>query len=661
MDAKLAQRTDPNSLRALYSNGAKADHLFWCPRNSQSAGTSLARWFGGRVPESGVVNIGSNDLLEVHDQKNKVSPSGKGRNAAKAQELLTSSLYTTCRPPPHFLTSVIDTSIFFVLSPAVPIRYLGKVLCMCFEKGFSPQGIKRLRLNPNHFGGLGLAPEVLSTFCPRREKQSNGVSKTPFPVSSTILLLRRENAIHHPISVLKPLADSIGLPQSSFLCVPYTDSMFKHLGGDFSHSPDPAAYPVDLLRHAFHSNPELEQVCVVTLLKEKATISAGEVLSELLLEREGVEATKEKLSSRCGFELLGLKLLSSLSMHQAKEFTPCKIGDALWKRSLQNLTSGPALVLALRGVDAFVRLQRFVESHSDLTKAKLSKDIISQEMLMSCTPELACRQLSVVFFDRELFSDQSARRNLHLLPPPRRVVRSGSSGSSESLNEADGSRKQRNRRMGLSKLPLKASFGSVETLRYEDMPVLQSLLEKPRVIPTVCILKPGIAAKHLGKVLKRLGQEGFSVAGMKMMILSSVDASTLMANQVRMGKSASYFYTKHHQEWAIFLQSNFINVMEIVYCSLSGLVDLCDIENLVTIKGKLCKDVTCSGCHAFRHGVKAQLNYTVSQLSVTFKRLLKTRSTRGLCTSSRTAPYLPPFPNVGSTRVFGLQLLENQR
>ena len=51
--------------------------------------------------------------------------------------------------------------------------------------------------------------------------------------------------------------------------------------------------------------------------------------------------------------------------------------------------------------------------------------------------------------------------------------------------------------------------------------------------------------------------------------------------------------------------------MEIVYCSLSGLVDLCDIENLATRKGKLCKDATGSVCHAFRHGVKAQLNYTV--------------------------------------------------
>ena len=51
--------------------------------------------------------------------------------------------------------------------------------------------------------------------------------------------------------------------------------------------------------------------------------------------------------------------------------------------------------------------------------------------------------------------------------------------------------------------------------------------------------------------------------------------------------------------------------MEIVYCSLSGLVDLFDIENLDTRKGKLCKGATCCGCHAFGYGVKAQLNYTV--------------------------------------------------
>ena len=91
--------------------------------------------------------------------------------------------------------------------------------------------------------------------------------------------------------------------------------------------------------------------------------------------------------------------------------------------------------------------------------------------------------------------------------------------------------------MGLGKSSLKSSLSSVETLWYADMPVVQSLLEKPRVIPTVCVLKPRSATKHLGRVLKRLGQEGFSVVGMKMMRLSSTDVSSLMAEKVTSAES----------------------------------------------------------------------------------------------------------------------------
>ena len=448
VDAKLAQRTDPKSLRALYSHGAKEDHLFWCPRGVQSAGTELARWFGGRVPESGVINIGSSESVVTLDEKRKGSPV-KGRNANT--QLLTSSLHSTCRPPPYFLTACTDTSVFFIVSPSLPVKYLGRVLCVCLERGFSTQGVKRTHLNTNRLGGMGLAPEQLNLFCPKRVTQSESAS--PSPVASTLLLLRRENALHHLLPVVKSLVDSFlgtGLTQSCFLSIPYSDSMLKQLGGDLSITPDPTAYPVNLLRHAFHSNPELEQVCVLTLLKEKASISAGSILNQLLLEKKSQELEKEKSNPNCVFELLGLKLLTSLSMRQAKEFTPCKIGDGLWKKSLYTLTAGPALVLALRGVNAFTRLQRFVDSHLDLSKSKRATDSISFDMLMSCTPELACRQLSVVFFDRELFSDQSARRNLHLLPPPRRVINGVCSGSSESLNESDtlGSspnRKARNR------------------------------------------------------------------------------------------------------------------------------------------------------------------------------------------------------------------------
>ena len=450
VDAKLAQRTDPNSLRAVYNGGAKEDHLFWCPRSTQGVVTELSRWFGGRVPDSGVINIGCREPFVTYDEKPKDSSSGRAQN--HNSQLLTSSLHGTFRPPPYFLTASTDTRIFLFVSPALPVKYLGNVLSACFETGFCTQGIKRIHLNAMRLSGLGLSPEQLSLFCRERDNQSLT------PVASTVLLLRRENALHHSLSVIESIVVSVShsdVSQSCFLAVPYSDSLLKQLGGPFSVTPDPAAYPVDLLRHAFHSNPELEQVCVVTLWKEKATVSAGKILSELLLIKEPQEGSNPS----CGFELLGLKLLTSLSMQHAKEFTPCKIGDTMWKKSLKILTSSPALVLALRGVNAFVRLRRFLDSYSDLSKQKLANDSVPLDVLMSYTPELACRQLSVIFFDRELFSDQSARRNLHLLPPPRRVINGLCSGSSESLNEADtrdssAERKARSRRVGLGKSPV---------------------------------------------------------------------------------------------------------------------------------------------------------------------------------------------------------------
>lgn len=545
MDSYLARRTDPNSLRALYSLGAKEDNLFWCPRNNQSASVGLAWWFGGRVPESGIVNIGSSaDSVSTLIEGEFTGSSGDKQSATS--QLLTTPLHTTSRPPPYFLTATTDTSVFLILSLAVPVVSLGQIFFLCFQKGFCIHGIKRLKLNLNHLRGLALQPEVLSAFCPGRVNQSESISHTS-SVASTVLFLKRENALHHIFSVVKPLMNSTGLSQSHFVSVSYSDSILKQFGGDFSRTPDPTAYPVDILRHVFHSNPEQEQVCVIVLLKEKATICAGAILNELLQGEEMSNLTNSKSSTPgCGFELLGLKLLPSLSLHQAKEFTPCKIGTASWKKSLNILTAGPTLVLALRGVGAFARLQRFVDSHSNSSKSKFSNDSMELDILLSCTPELAYRQLSVIFLDRELFSDHSARSNLHLLPPPRRVLNCGSSsGSSESVNEADSSKKQRNRRIGLGKLSLKASLGSVETLQHGEVSVLQSLLGKPRVIPTVCVLKPSITTKHLGKVLKRLSQEGFSVIGLKLMILSDADVRLLMENKVRSSTGVRGFSRTH--------------------------------------------------------------------------------------------------------------------
>ena len=58
-DPVLARRTDPNSLCALYGGSSREECLLFCPRNPERISTELARWFGGRVPANGVVNVGT--------------------------------------------------------------------------------------------------------------------------------------------------------------------------------------------------------------------------------------------------------------------------------------------------------------------------------------------------------------------------------------------------------------------------------------------------------------------------------------------------------------------------------------------------------------------------------------------------------------------------
>ena len=453
-DPYLACRTDPNSLRAMYSSGqaSKEDRLFYCPRSADRASTELARWFGGRVPASGVINIGSNEGIPLSPNITKTNPSGR--------RLPTSSLHSSTPRPPAMLVSTTDTQLFLLISPVVPVRCIGHVLNMCCTRGFSVQGVRRTRLNGRRISGVGFTQAQLAVFCPKSSPAGspghsptcalNSPSSKPMfdfesqnwrlapAVASTVLWLNKENGCHHAASLVELVTlelktfgylpdyicnkDQMLATQLCFLPVPYSEAVLKHLGGDFSHVPDAAIYSPTLFRHSFYTNPELEQVCVVTLLKEQATRYGGDVLNHLLLEKPlSGSGAGGAGGAYCGLELLGLKLLPHLSTHQAKEFTPFEVGTTAWHSSLQTLTSGPALMCALRGVDAFSRLQDFIHSYTCI-RGKVqpsSKQQSCPHLIMSTTPELAYRQLSVMLHERELFSDQSARRDLEYLPPPR--------------------------------------------------------------------------------------------------------------------------------------------------------------------------------------------------------------------------------------------------
>ena len=533
-DASLARLTDPNSLRALYSQNAKEDHFFSCPRTCSKAATELARWFGGRVPENGVINVGTNNYISA--STDKVKTGNKARQGS--ENLITSPLHSSTPRPPCLLTASVNSLLFLVLSPLVPVKCMGYILSVCYNRGFIAQGIRRIKLNSRRVAGLGLTPDQLAVFCPadgnsgnpstsgRNSPTHNAYPKTVFSfdvkspfhrhsnVASTVLLLSKENGFHHAPSLQEVLADDLKnfslfhpsvLSQLCFFAVPHNDTTLKHLGGELSHAPDPATYSSSLWRHSFYSNPELEQVCVLTLLRDKATGSAGAILDHLLLEKPLVHmnTVKERGSHYCGFELLGLKLVRSLSMHQAKEFPPCEIGDHCWQSSLETLIKGPALVCALRGINAFERLRKFIH----LYVGSLG-DMTCPDMFMSPTPELAYRQLSVMFFERELFSDTASRRNLHLFPPLRRLF-NGAKGSA-SLNRVENAgKKQRGRK---------------EDFCHEEVPVMQSLLLGSRPLTTVCLIKPEAVPKHVGKILRSLVQEGFTVVAARMAFLTRQQA-----------------------------------------------------------------------------------------------------------------------------------------
>ncbi|XP_063693573.1 dynein axonemal assembly factor 8-like [Bolinopsis microptera] len=106
---------------------------------------------------------------------------------------------------------------------------------------------------------------------------------------------------------------------------------------------------------------------------------------------------------------------------------------------------------------------------------------------MSETPEHAYKLASLLFFEKELYSDEIMRpKQLHL-PPPRTHV--------NSIISKEG-------RHHLSDLP--------DRLVYQSEGILKSMLAPPRLLASILVTSQ---VNHFGKILKRLEQEEFTVVG----------------------------------------------------------------------------------------------------------------------------------------------------
>ena len=61
-----------------------------------------------------------------------------------------------------------------------------------------------------------------------------------------------------------------------------------------------------------------------------------------------------------------------------------------------------------------------------------------------------------------------------------------------------------------------------------DESIFKTMASPARPITTVLILKPDAVRKHAGKVFRRIHQEGFSLVGLKMMVLTSDFAKAIL-------------------------------------------------------------------------------------------------------------------------------------
>ncbi|KAG7223157.1 hypothetical protein INR49_015765, partial [Caranx melampygus] len=446
LDPLLPKNTDPTSV----SRGQDPPLVYSPPLASQVY-RELCLWFSGRF---------EGDSAQSHDQPQNGIPPSDDRGDSSLNSLSQS---------PAFLCTTTKADILLVVSPVVSPCCYGQVLAVCERRGFSLLGMQRLWLQRNRAASLRLSSQQINVFCSSHTVTLD--QRMELPSKCLVLILRKENAMHHSVSLPAALMREFkgqkllgrllfrlnGVntvePNFCFHTVPYSSNLFHIYVKSMWTVPNPPG--VILSHHKCLSNSKTEQVVILTLRGKD--ISQGLSLLHRVLT-EGPEGDAQQAQ----FKLLGLKWLPMLTRLQAQELSPYEVGEKLYCCSQDDLMSSPALVCALRRVDAFTSLQRLLP---DDYPGNLS-------VLMSPTPEVASRQASLLFFDHELVPD---------LQP---------------------------------------------TLEF---PPQDCTTTDPQMLHTVCLFTPRIWNHALTEIFHQLQHSGLMLVGLRVVTLGRSDATSLLS------------------------------------------------------------------------------------------------------------------------------------
>nr|KAG5693907.1 hypothetical protein BaRGS_014348 [Batillaria attramentaria] len=326
---------------------------------------------------------------------------------------------------------------------------------------------------------------------------------------STLMILERENALHHASSLAHLMALELrGESQ-------YLDTLVTALGGNFSKCPefDPRGSH-SLSCPSQYSDREREQVVVVILLGRELSRDWGRFLTKL----QGFSTDPLRFTD---FELLGLKWLPHMTPLQAREVTPYEIGDKDWKMCVQFLSSAPAVVFAFRGINVFKKLEPFVslrDQTSNTSSASPHCKAPHPTRLMSRNTEEAYTLIRLFFSSSELFPDPDARALLKYLPESRLYFESADFQEPRwhDVDLPEGFKPRMRCKL-------------IEAQDQTQESIIDSMLCEPPLLTTFLLVKPQAVRKHLSKILRKIVQEGFTIVGFRMDMMEKRVAEQFLA------------------------------------------------------------------------------------------------------------------------------------
>ncbi|XP_065501125.1 dynein axonemal assembly factor 8 [Caloenas nicobarica] len=516
-DPQLASVTDCGSINAIYCR-TQAEPLAYLPQRDSRVQRELCLWFAGRAagaaPCAGVL-----DPASRCDGASSQSPSS---TRAEADEEKVDLQGMVLSHPPAMLVSTTKGDIILMVSPVVSPHAYGNVISVCTHRGFVLQGIRQLQLSPKQAVVLSMTTSQIPVFCPSKISSSpdtccaRGELSAEPRMHCLILLLRKENASHHAPALVTGLRNELakqgllgngqsGLPATAgldpsvwFHVIPYTEPLLQTLGGNFSAVPDPCNIPLDLLHNrTYASDPDMEQVVMLTLVGVDAMKNAGELLHQILLPGDRNQSQSAERPD-LGFELLSLKWLPHLTRRQAREITPFEAGDTSWQRSLDILMSNPVLVCALRRINAFNVLADALKRLMQC-REKPSESGSLLQTVMALTPEVTFRQAILFFTETDFVTDAEHRPAMKYLPPPGKRSR--------------------------------AEVGANQRCHAESL--FTYLQTGAQILCTVLLIKPGAWSHSLARILRKLNLEKFRVVGMKHINLEPDVALGLLSSEVK--------------------------------------------------------------------------------------------------------------------------------